>query len=366
MSTFKRIPVLEQFSWQPPVIDITNTELSTLTGNRFIVGSDPEVGTPFEGHANSIAWYDGENWNFDIPQNGWKTFVTAKEVFYVFIDGSWENESEALTDTFMKRADEADATDGFIPVWDGNDGDKIKDGYQVATGVTESDLDRKIFRADIIKTYVDGIVGATDAMVYKGAIDASGNPDYPAADTGHTYKISVAGKIGGVDGEQVEVGDMLICLADDTLSGDQATVGGFWNIIQTNIEGYVLGPASSTSGRLAVFDNTTGNLIGDGGVNAVDIEDIRTHLDDPSIHFVIDDNNESSGNTYSSKKIEELVGDVSTDLTTHADGDYTHGDIDAHILTENIHRSMSYNSDNMCVFYSEDTNYPPDPTPQAP
>lgn len=34
-------------------------------------------------------------------------------------------------------------------------------------------------------------------MLFKGGIDASTNPNYPAADAGWAYKITVAGKIGG-------------------------------------------------------------------------------------------------------------------------------------------------------------------------
>ena len=48
-----------------------------------------------------------------------------------------------------------------------------------------------------IKTYVDNLLAGNDAMVFKGGIDASTNPNYPAADAGWTYKITVAGKIGG-------------------------------------------------------------------------------------------------------------------------------------------------------------------------
>lgn len=47
------------------------------------------------------------------------------------------------------------------------------------------------------KLYTDSLLGANDAMVFKGVIDCSANPNYPAADAGHTYKISVAGKVGG-------------------------------------------------------------------------------------------------------------------------------------------------------------------------
>lgn len=80
------------------------------------------------------------------------------------------------------------------------------------------------------------VVGDMDALIYKGAIDCSGSPNYPAADAGHLYKISVAGKIGGASGEVVEAGDTIVCFVDSTAAGDQATVGANWNIIQYNVE----------------------------------------------------------------------------------------------------------------------------------
>jgi hypothetical protein len=88
-----------------------------------------------------------------------------------------------------------------------------------------------------VKTYVDGLIAAADAMVFKGVIDCSASPNYPAADRGWTYRVSVAGKIGGGSGPNVEVGDILICTADGTASGNHATVGSAWGIIQVNIDG---------------------------------------------------------------------------------------------------------------------------------
>lgn len=114
------------------------------------------------------------------------------------------------------------------------------------------------------KTYVDSILGDNNAMIYKGVIDCAADPNYPAADAGDVYIVSVAGKIGGASGPNVEVGDMLICNTDSTATGDHATVGANWNIIQVNIDGAVVGPASSTDGYFAIWDGTTGQLIKDG------------------------------------------------------------------------------------------------------
>lgn len=120
------------------------------------------------------------------------------------------------------------------------------------------------------KDYVDGLLATADALTYKGAIDASTNPNYPAADAGDVYKISVAGKIGGASGPNVEVGDMIICTADSTASGDHATVGSSWNIIQTNLDGVVTGPASSTDNAVVRFDSTTGKLLQNSSVTIDD------------------------------------------------------------------------------------------------
>lgn len=117
-----------------------------------------------------------------------------------------------------------------------------------------------------VKTYADALISTANALVYKGVIACSGNPNYPAADAGHLYVVSSAGKIGGASGIDVEVGDMIICNTDGTASGDQATVGSYWNIIQKNIVGAVTGPGSAVNNNVVFFDGTTGKVIKDSGI----------------------------------------------------------------------------------------------------
>jgi len=114
--------------------------------------------------------------------------------------------------------------------------------------------------------WVQSTFGSVDAVLFKGVIDASANPNYPAADAGHLYRISVAGKIGGASGVNVEAGDTILCLVDGSVAGNQATVGANWNISQANIDGAVIGPASATNNAIALFDGTTGKLIKDSVV----------------------------------------------------------------------------------------------------
>lgn len=126
--------------------------------------------------------------------------------------------------------------------------------------------DTKIATQKAVKAYADGLLDANNAYQYKGGIDCSANPNYPAASAGWTYKVTVAGKIGGASGVNVEVGDTLTCLVDGSSAGTQAAVGANWLITQTNIDGAVVGPVTSTAGNLPTFSGTTGKVIQDSGV----------------------------------------------------------------------------------------------------
>lgn len=69
---------------------------------------------------------------------------------------------------------------------------------------------------------MNGIVAAADAMVFKGTLAGAATTTYtPAANRGDTYKVSTAGLING---ERVEVGDILICTTDSTAAATSSNV----------------------------------------------------------------------------------------------------------------------------------------------
>lgn len=113
--------------------------------------------------------------------------------------------------------------------------------------------------------FVQNAIAYLDPLLYKGVIDCSGNPNYPAADAGYTYVCSVSGKIGGASGKAVLVGDMILCNHDGSPSGDEAAVGTYWNAIQANM-GAVIGPASCTDNHFVIWDGTSGKAVKDSGV----------------------------------------------------------------------------------------------------
>lgn len=104
-------------------------------------------------------------------------------------------------------------------------------------GTLSANSDSRIATQKAIKTYID--LSVTGILDFKGATDASGNPNYPAALKGDSYVISVAGKIGGASGIAVDVGDIYIAIADNA-GGTQAAVGASWIILEHNLQGALL------------------------------------------------------------------------------------------------------------------------------
>lgn len=117
--------------------------------------------------------------------------------------------------------------------------------YRVKIASLERDTSQKIhtltdirnwIRHDSTKGLLTALNDTLDMFTLKGGIDCSGNPNYPEAQRGHTYKATVAGKIGGAFGKPVESGDSIVCYADDSSEGDEAAVGGNWFVVQGNLE----------------------------------------------------------------------------------------------------------------------------------
>jgi hypothetical protein len=105
------------------------------------------------------------------------------------------------------------------------------------------------------KGYVDNaVVGLFD---YKGGLNASTNPNYPAASKGDVYKITVAGRVGGASGKQVDAGDMLAASADNA-GGTEASVGASWDAFEHNLIGALL--AANSLSDVASPSAARGNI----------------------------------------------------------------------------------------------------------
>lgn len=129
----------------------------------------------------------------------------------------------------------------------------------VDTDVTlAANSDSLIATQKAVKAYVDAaVVGLFD---YKGAIDCSANPNYPAALKGDAYQVSVAGKIGGASGQDVEAGDVIVASADNA-GGTQAAVGTSWLILNVNIAGGGGGGLSAASPTEVLTGTESGKAV---------------------------------------------------------------------------------------------------------
>lgn len=82
-------------------------------------------------------------------------------------------------------------------------------------------------------------LAVTGLLELKGSLDCSTNPNYPAGSVGDAYLVTVAGKIGGSAGLDVDIGDTIICQTDNA-GGTQAAVGASWFILEHNLAGALL------------------------------------------------------------------------------------------------------------------------------
>jgi hypothetical protein len=111
------------------------------------------------------------------------------------------------------------------------------------------------------EAYASGLFAANDAMVYKGTVGTGGTIEKAALEAlttynaGWTYRVITAGTYFSV---VCQVGDLITAIVDRAGSGDVDTD---WTVVQTNIDGAVVGPASVTDGYLTLFDGVTGKLI---------------------------------------------------------------------------------------------------------
>lgn len=130
------------------------------------------------------------------------------------------------------------------------------------------------------KAYVDGILAANDALVYKGtkagaSASTNGGTLMPAGVQGDTYKVSTAGYING---QYCEVGDMIICVTDvvaSTTSNYTTTIAS-WNIIQTSDGTVSTSETSVTENTIPRYSGATGKFIKKTSVSIDDNNNITT------------------------------------------------------------------------------------------
>ena len=128
-------------------------------------------------------------------------------------------------------------------------------GKTASTSISSSSTDSQVPTAKAVYTAITTGIKANDAMIFKGTLGTNGTVTaLPASHKiGDTYRVITAGSYAGV---QCEVGDLVICITAGTAANN-----AHWTVAQTNIDGAVVGPTSSTDGRVALFSGTSGKVL---------------------------------------------------------------------------------------------------------
>lgn len=149
----------------------------------------------------------------------------------------WEYDS--FSQTMKKRGDFLKSVNG----WTSSDDNGDLYLYDTDIPISSDYPELSLFGGDSIKQFNDALLGLVVSMqsaIQNGIKTPTGlacntNPNYPASTKGDSYKVTVAGKIGGASGPAVEVGDMIICTTDNG-GGTHASVGSNFFIVQTNLD----------------------------------------------------------------------------------------------------------------------------------
>lgn len=103
---------------------------------------------------------------------------------------------------------------------------------QILTSIAANLADASSITASELRSELENI--ANELRDYRGALDCSADPNYPAAEVGDCYRVSVRGKVGGSSGPVVQAGALLICHTAAS-AGTHSSVGSSW-IIYNNRE----------------------------------------------------------------------------------------------------------------------------------
>ena len=169
-----------------------------------------------------------------------------------------------------------------------------EDGHAATKGY----VDQKATTAEQnAKDYADTILGANDAMVFKGTLGTGGTVTaLPTTyQTGWTYRVITAGNYAG---QQCEVGDLIIAIADATDDGSNAD----WTIAQTNIDGAVTHSADLTADTIVV-----GNGAGQVKPSSTKVSDLATNA---ALAGKVDKTFELNGHVLSGDSLDLAKSDI--------------------------------------------------------
>jgi hypothetical protein len=239
----------------------------------------------FNTNEKKLKYYNGEEWTTIGSGGGGGGSVDIATEITSTSTNSKAAGAKAVYDFVTENiADIRAVANGDVLIVDSTTGNIV--GIDVDTAVTEDSVN--LITSGAVFTALQDVVSTIDAMKFKGTLAADGTitstdtsinnkklTELTVIKNGWTFKAAAAidADVLNIDGKPIEVGDMVIACGN--MSTYDATK---FSVIQMNLDGVVIGPASSTDETIVVFNGVTGKAVKASTVTKTQLEALFTSL----------------------------------------------------------------------------------------
>ena len=239
----------------------------------------------FNTNEKKLKYYNGEEWTTIGSGGGGGGSVDIATEITSTSTNSKAAGAKAVYDFVTENISDIRAVaNGDVLIVDSTTGNIV--GIDVDTAVTEDSVN--LITSGAVFTALQDVVSTIDAMKFKGTLAADGTitstdtsinnkklTELTVIKNGWTFKAAAAidADVLNIDGKPIEVGDMVIACGN--MSTYDATK---FSVIQMNLDGVVIGPASSTDETIVVFNGATGKAVKASTVTKTQLEALFTSL----------------------------------------------------------------------------------------
>ena len=215
------------------------------------------------------------------------TFVYDGTQYQLIAIDRWQNDIDTLTTNLNQLSNIVDTKAPLdSPTFIGN---------PTAPTPAVTDNDTSIATTAFVQAAINNTLKVTQTLNFKGVISST----YPQPPDGSGFEdeyfpqlklpkncsigeVYIAGCQGFCGHESCEIGDLIICYKEGSaLNYDYPSqIKQYWTVVQTNINGAVTGPATSTNDNIAIFNGTTGTLIKDSGISKTTLSNALNVIND--------------------------------------------------------------------------------------
>ena len=179
----------------------------------------------------------------------------------------------------------------------------------------------------VTKQYVDRLISGINTFEV-GVVDSSTPLPAEGYKAGQAFRVAEAGTYAG---QACELGDLIICIKD---YADGASDADFM-VVQSNLNGVVIGPDASTDANIAVFDGITGKKIKDSAVTLTSLQDAIAKAHEHTNKTILDSFTKNETELLS--EVDSKISTATADFVTNAELTESLGD---YVTTETYNTKM--------------------------